>query len=90
MDYVSPFDDAVRAPVPPAARPPGVAGRRVALLDIAKARGDELLGRLEVLLRERGAAVERHRKPAFSRPAPAALVDAIARRCDVAVVALAD
>jgi len=51
-------------------RPDSIDGRRVALLDISKARGNVFLDRLEQLLSERGAKTERFRKPTFARPAP--------------------
>jgi hypothetical protein len=91
MDYVSPFDDRVREPRPLAPRP-GVdlTGRRVALLDISKARGNEFLDEVERLLRERGAETARHAKPTFSRPAPAELLDELAQQADFVVEGLAD
>ena len=67
-----------------------LAGRRVGLLDISKARGDVFLNRLEVRLRERGADVERYRKPTFTKPAPPDLRQEIAVHCDAVVEALAD
>ena len=90
MRYVSPYDPAARAPVPPAPRPDALAGRTVALLDISKNRGAEFLDRVELRLRERGAEVERHRKPLFSRPAATELVERIAARAELAVEGLAD
>ena len=90
MDYVSPFDEHVREPIAPAPRPPDLKGARVALLDINKARGVEFLDRLEELLHERGAQTIRVTKPAFSRPAPAELIEEVARDADLVVEALAD
>jgi hypothetical protein len=90
MRYVSPYDPAARAPVPPAPRPDALAGRTVALLDISKNRGAEFLDRIEGHLGERGAEVERYAKPLFSRPAAGELVERIAARADLAVEALAD
>jgi hypothetical protein len=90
MDYVSPFDERVREPEPLAARSPRLAGRRVALLDISKARGAQFLDRLEELLRERGAETFRIAKPIFSKPAPADVIEEIALRGDLAIEALAD
>jgi hypothetical protein len=72
------------------ARLGSLAGRRIGLLDIAKARGDVFLDRLEARLRERGAEVERFRKPTFTKPAPIDLRREIASRCDAVVEALAD
>ena len=90
MEYVSPFDESAREPVAAAPRPPTLEGKRVALLDISKARGSEFLDRLEELLRERGAETFRVSKPTFSRPAPAEVVEQIALHGDLAVEALAD
>ena len=50
------------------ARPASIEGRRIALLDISKARGNVFLDRIEQLLNERGAKVERFRKPTFCEP----------------------
>jgi hypothetical protein len=90
MDYVSPFDDGVRAPRRLAARHGDLRGRRVALLDISKARGAEFLDEVERLLRDRGAETSRHAKPAFSRPAPTELVEELAREAELVVEGLAD
>jgi hypothetical protein len=90
MEYVSPFDDRVLAAEPLAARPGSLAGRRVALLDISKARGDEFLDRVEHRLREAGAHTFRLAKPAFSRPATADMIEQIALHGDLAVEGLAD
>ena len=67
-----------------------LAGKRIGLLDISKARGDVFLDRLEERLRERGADVARYRKPTFTKPAPPDLRQEIAVNCDAAVEALAD
>jgi hypothetical protein len=67
-----------------------LSGRTVGLLDIAKARGDVFLDRLEERLAERGASVLRFRKPTFTKPAPIDLRHEIATRCDAVVEALAD
>lgn len=72
------------------ARPPSIDGRRIALLDISKARGNVFLDRLEELLTERGARVERYRKPTFARPAPRPLLEEILGKSDLVVEALAD
>jgi hypothetical protein len=67
-----------------------LAGRRVGLLDISKARGDVFLNRLEERLRDRGADVVRYRKPTFTKPAPVDLRHEIATKCDLVIEALAD
>jgi hypothetical protein len=65
-------------------------GKTVGLLDIGKARGDLFLDRLAQRLSERGAKVERFRKPTFTKPAPVDLRQQIAVQCDAVVEALAD
>jgi hypothetical protein len=60
------------------------------LLDISKPRGDLFLNRLEERLREKGARIERFRKPTFTKPAPVDLRHEIATKCDVVIEALAD
>ena len=67
-----------------------LAGLRVGLLDISKPRGDVFLDRLEALLTEAGARVNRYRKPTFTKPAPVDLRHEIATQCDVVIEALAD
>jgi hypothetical protein len=67
-----------------------LSGRRIGLLDISKARGDVFLDRVEARLRERGAEVQRYRKPTFTKPAPPDLRQEIAVHCDAVVEALAD
>jgi hypothetical protein len=74
----------------PSPRPSTLNGRTVALLDIAKPRGDVFLDRLEARLVEMGVRVERYRKPTFTKPAPVDLRHEIATRCDLVIEALAD
>ena len=90
MEYVSPFDERVLDPTPLAPRPPELAGRTVALLDITKRRGDEFLDRIEARLREHGAETFRVAKEIFSKPAEPELIRRIANRGDLAVEGLAD
>ena len=73
-----------------AARPESLRGLTVGLLDISKPRGDVFLDRLELLLTDHGATVERFRKPTFTKPAPLDLRHEIAAKCDVVIEALAD
>ena len=89
-DYVSPFDERVRAAEPLAPRPASVSGRRVVLLDIRKNRGAEFLDRIETLLRAAGATTDRAAKEIFSKPAALALIGELAGRADLVVEALAD
>lgn len=74
-----------------APRPAEITGT-VALLDIAKPRGNVLLDRLEALFAERapGARVIRYAKPTFTKPAPDDLRRQIASEADFVVEALAD
>ncbi len=82
-----------RAPVARslAARPEAVRGS-VALLDIAKPRGDVLLDRLQERLAERlpGVVVRRYAKPTFTKPAPDKLRARIKAENDFVIEALAD
>ncbi len=90
MEYVSPIDERQRKAVPFAPRPVGLAGRRVVLLDITKARGAEFLDRLEQLLAARGAETFRLSKEIFSKPASTEVIEAVAIHGDLAVEGLAD
>ena len=90
MEYVSPFDEQARQEEPLAARPAGLEGRTVALLDITKARGDEFLDRVEQRLQAAGASTFRIAKAAFSRPATPEVIEEIALRGDLTVEGLAD
>jgi hypothetical protein len=62
----------------------------IGLLDIAKARGDVYLDRVEEHLTERGLQVKRFRKPTFTKVLPPALTRAIIERADAVIEALAD
>ena len=75
---------------PRAIRPPALAGKVIALLDISKPRGDVFLDRLAQLIVERGATVRRYTKPTFTKPAPADLRRQIAQDCHAVIEALAD
>jgi hypothetical protein len=90
MEYVSPFDDRAREQHALARRPAALEGLRVALLDITKARGDQFLDRVEVLLQRRGARTFRIAKEAFSRPASQDVIEEIAIHGDLTVEGLAD
>jgi hypothetical protein len=75
---------------PKAARPATLDGKTVGLLDISKPRGDVFLDRLQSKLEERGVAVERFKKPTFTKPAPPDLRHEIETKCDLVIEALAD
>jgi len=90
-DLVSPFDESVRDPHPPAPRLASLAGKRVTLLSISKPKSAEFLSELERLLtEEHGAKVGHAQKPTFTAPAPAAVVDQVLAASDAVVEALAD
>ena len=72
------------------ARPAGLDGATVGLLDIAKPHGNVFLDRIAELLVARGAHVERFSKPTFTKPAPVDLRHEIIAKCDVVIEALAD
>ncbi len=71
-------------------RPTGLHGLTVGLLDIAKARGDVFLDRVEELLAADGIAVRRYRKPTMAKVAPADVKQRIAAECQAVVEGLAD
>jgi hypothetical protein len=73
-----------------ATRPGELDGLTIGLLDITKPRGDVFFERLEALLADRGARIERFSKPTFTKPAPADLCHEMASRCDAVIEALAD
>lgn len=75
---------------PRLARPKSLAGLRVGLLDIAKAKGDKFLDRVEQRLSEQGLVVKRYAKPTNTRPAPTPLCQQIATEVDVVIEALSD
>ena len=72
------------------ARPSSLQGLTVGLLDISKPRGNVFLDRLEELLGEQGASVNRYAKPTFTKPAPVDLRHKISQECQVVIEALAD
>ena len=72
------------------ARPESLEGQTIGLLDISKPRGDVFLDEIERQLVERGAKVQRYKKPTFSKPAPVDLRHEIATQCTLVIEALAD
>ncbi len=72
------------------ARPPGLEGRTVGLLDISKPRGDVFLDRIESRLTERGISVRRYMKPTVAKPAPVPLRQQIVGEVDLVIEGLAD
>lgn len=91
VTMLDPTDERVPVTRQLAPRPATLSGR-VALLDITKPRGNVLLDRIEVLLRERAPdlTVNRYAKPTFTKPAPAALRRDIGAASDFVIEALAD
>lgn len=82
-----------RVPVARAVTPrTGAIRGNVALLDIAKPRGNILLDRLETRLAERlpDVNINRYAKPTFTKPAPDALRRDIRDGNDFVIEALAD
>jgi hypothetical protein len=91
MRIVDPTDE--RVPIRRSlAKRSGKIGGTVALLDIAKPRGDVLIERLAARLAEEipGLEIRRYRKPTFTKPAPEELRRQIAKESDFVIEALAD
>ena len=78
--------------VPMAARPSGLGGVTLALVDNTKINAGNLLDQLASLLEAeaRPARIVRFSKPDATRPAPPDLVKQIAEECDAAVLAIGD
>eukprot|EP00746_Dinoflagellata_sp_MGD_P044404 gnl/MRDRNA2_/MRDRNA2_208364_c0_seq1.p1 gnl/MRDRNA2_/MRDRNA2_208364_c0~~gnl/MRDRNA2_/MRDRNA2_208364_c0_seq1.p1 ORF type:complete len:245 (+),score=42.88 gnl/MRDRNA2_/MRDRNA2_208364_c0_seq1:3-737(+) len=72
------------------ARRPGIIQGPVALMDISKARGSELLDAMEAKLKAEGIDTRRYMKPTFSRPCPSALMHSMISECKSAILGLAD
>ncbi len=91
MRIVDPTDERVPVRRTLAKRPATIAGT-VALLDIAKPRGDVLMDRIAARMAERipGVELRRYRKPTFTKPAPEELRRQIAKESDFVIEALAD
>ena len=89
-EVIDPTSERAPAWRPLAPRLAAVEGRRMALLDISKPRGDVFLDRLQELLQARGVEVLRYRKPTFAKPAPPDLRQEIAGRVEAVIEALAD
>ena len=87
MDPTAELSPVARQPL---ARMDSLSGKTVGLLDISKPRGDVFLDRVEDLLRQKGVATRRYKKPTFTRVAPTELKQQIASECDAVIEALAD
>lgn len=91
MDILDPTDERVPVTRSLAKRPATVSGS-IALLDIAKPRGNVLLDRLAERLEQLApdVVINRYTKPTFTKPAPDALRREIAADNHLVVEALAD
>ena len=86
---IDPTDERVPIRRTLAARSDTIVGR-VALLDIAKPRGDVFLHRLGERFAERGIAVKHYAKPTNTRVAPLPLRQRIAAEVNLVVEGLSD
>jgi hypothetical protein len=86
-DPTSEASSTLRKPVP---FPPDIAGKTIALLDIAKERSDEFLDTLETRFVSQGFTVKRYRKASNSKNAAPNIVQAIVSEADIVVEGLAD
>ena len=88
---VNPLDERHLAAGAPARRLETLTGKTVGLLDISKPGGSIFLDLVERLLKQRYgvARVVREKKPTFTKPAPAAMLEHL-RALDAVVEALAD
>lgn len=90
MDELTVLDPTAEAGVeriPLAPRRADLAGVRVGFLDNSKERAEEILRRIEERLRERFALgpVVWRRKEFYTKAAPLALIEDLARQCDVVI-----
>jgi len=90
MEMLDPTSELTPEGRQPLARLTDLKGKRVALLDISKPRGNVFLDRIEDLLKQHGAKTRRYKKPTFTRVAPDTLRQEIAGDCDAVLEALAD
>ena len=72
------------------APPSSIDGKTVALMDIGKSRGAEVIDRLEGHFKKAGVATKRYRKPTNTKVAPVELMQKIAAEAELAVIALSD
>mmetsp|Transcript_7320 Transcript_7320/g.16587 ORF Transcript_7320/g.16587 Transcript_7320/m.16587 type:complete len:412 (+) Transcript_7320:1-1236(+) len=86
---VNPVPTECSQPTPVVKRSGKIVGP-VALMDISKPRGSELLDVYEAKLKALGIETKRYKKPTFSRPAPKTLLEQMSRECRSAILGLAD
>jgi hypothetical protein len=93
ITLINPLNEQTPSLAAPAPRLATLAGRTIGLLDISKPGGSFFLDRLEELLTTRYgvARVIRERKPTFTKPAPADVMERLMSvPCHAVVEALAD
>ncbi len=90
MELLDPTAETAPAKRQRATRPASLDGLTIGLLDIAKVRGDVFLNRLAELLSAKGLAVQRFRKPTYTKPAPPDLRHEVQTRCHALIEGLAD
>jgi hypothetical protein len=90
LPFIDPTRGGAKTRLQRAVRPMDLAGKVVGLLDNTKEQADVILEAVaEALLQRYGVAdVIIRRKDYFSRPAPAALIDEMASKVQVAAAAL--
>ena len=90
LGFVDPSAGGSKKAVQPAPRPASLSGKVVGLLDNTKEQADIILRTLGDLLRERYdvSRVVMRRKEHYSKPAPDAMIEEMAREVDVAIAAL--
>ena len=90
LGFIDPTVKKQRARIQQAARPMDLTNRVVGLLDNTKEQADVIAEAMAEGLREKYgvAKVIVRRKPFFSKPAPAELLEEIAREADVAIAAV--
>jgi hypothetical protein len=90
LPFIDPTRGLDRAKIAPAPRPMDLRGKVVGLLDNTKEQGDVILETVAQALRDQYgvARVVMRRKPYYSKPASAEMIDEMAREVEVAVAAL--
>ena len=90
LGFIDPTEAGNQAKIALAPRPIDLAGKVVGLLDNTKEQADVILATVAEILRERHgvAKVIIRRKEFYSKPAAAALIDAMAQEVEVAVAAV--
>jgi len=90
LGFIDPTRGLSKEKILPAPRPMDLRGKVVGLLDNTKEQGDVILEAVAEALRSRYgvAKVVMRRKQYYSRPAPAEVVDEMAKEVQVAIAAL--